>query len=195
MLPLQLIGLISNALCALCRSHRFLQVFTFVVVTLYLFMVSLMLIGLAVLMIRSLQVGILCFLVLPLSHGNQWNNGRLLVHLTNTTRKLMNTNGNTERIFPSVNFRGILPMKIFSRYIPRELQSKKKLKQSKKNDDVSGFTNGITDGFCPSVFSRELHNCSLSNCTVNCCSLQTKSPTDWKVVDVIWRFSEKIQLI
>ena len=26
-----------------------------------------------------------------------------------TTRKLINTNGNTEGIFPSVNFRGILP--------------------------------------------------------------------------------------
>ena len=48
---------------------------------------------------------------------------------------------------------------------------------------------------CPSVFSRELQNCSHSNCTVNCCSLRTKSPTDWKVVGVIWRFSEKIQLI
>ena len=47
----------------------------------------------------------------------------------------------------------------------------------------------------PSVFFRELQNCSLSNCNVNCCSLRTKSPTDWKVVGVIWRFSEKIQLI
>jgi len=40
-----------------------------------------------------------------------------------TTRKLINTNGNTERITVG-----------------------KKIKQSKKNDDVSGFTNGITDG-------------------------------------------------
>jgi len=31
---------------------------------------------------------------------------------------------------------------------------------------------------CPSVFFRELQNYSLSNCTVNCCSLRTKSPTD-----------------
>ena len=47
----------------------------------------------------------------------------------------------------------------------------------------------------PSVFSRELHNYSLSNCTFKCCSLRTKSPTDLKVVGVIWWFSEKIQLI
>ena len=62
-----------------------------------------------------------------------------------TTRKPINTNGNTEGIFPSVNFRGILPTDIFPRYIPRELRRDKKLKQSKKNDDVLGFTNGITD--------------------------------------------------
>jgi hypothetical protein len=37
-----------------------------------------------------------------------------------TTRKSINTNGNAEGIFPSVNFRG-----------------KKILKQSKKNNDVS----------------------------------------------------------
>ena len=82
MLPLQLIGLISSALCALYTGHSFLRVFTFIVVTLYLFMILLMLTGQVVLMIRSLRVGILCSLVLPLSHGNQWNNGRLLVHLT-----------------------------------------------------------------------------------------------------------------
>jgi len=39
----------------------------------------------------------------------------------NTIRKLINTNGNIEGIFPSVNFRGILPTKIFPWYIPREL--------------------------------------------------------------------------
>jgi len=49
-----------------------------------------------------------------------------------TTRKLINTNGNTEGIFLSVNFRGILPTEIFPRYIPRELPWEKKLKQSKK---------------------------------------------------------------
>jgi hypothetical protein len=40
-----------------------------------------------------------------------------------TTRKLINTNGNTDRIFSSVNFRGILPT---------ELPWEKNLKQSKK---------------------------------------------------------------
>ena len=48
-----------------------------------------------------------------------------------TTRKLINTNGNTEGIFPSVNFRGILPTEIFPRYIPRELPWEKKLKKKK----------------------------------------------------------------
>jgi hypothetical protein len=38
-----------------------------------------------------------------------------------TTRKLINTNGNTKGIFSSVNFRGILPTEIFPWYIPREL--------------------------------------------------------------------------
>jgi hypothetical protein len=49
-----------------------------------------------------------------------------------TTRKLINTNRNIEGIFPSVNFREILPTKIFPRYIPRELPWENKLKQSKK---------------------------------------------------------------
>jgi hypothetical protein len=62
------------------------------------------------------------------------------------TRKSIDTNENIERIFLSVNFRGILPTEIFPRYISRELQWEKKLKQSKKNNNVSGFTNGITDG-------------------------------------------------
>jgi len=88
--------------------------------------------------------------------------------------------------------------------------------KQKKNDDISFLPTKLPKEFIPSVnllvncehcsscqlqwespteFSRELHNCSLSNCTVNCCSLQTKSLTDWKVVGVIWWFSEKIQLI
>jgi len=50
---------------------------------------------------------------------------------------LINTNGNTEGIFSSVNFRGILPTEIFPRYIPTELPWEKNLKQSKKKDDVS----------------------------------------------------------
>ena len=124
--------------------------------------------------------------------------------LTCTIRKPINTNRNTEGIFPSVNFRGILPTEIFPRYIPRELRSDKKIKTKKKmmtcqdlptelqtefipsvNPSVNLFTlfimsitKGITDKQNPSVFSRELQNCSLSNCTVNCCSLRTKSPTD-----------------
>jgi hypothetical protein len=43
--------------------------------------------------------------------------------VSRATKKLINTNGNTEGITVG-----------------------KKIKQSKKNDDVSGFTNGITDG-------------------------------------------------
>ena len=55
-----------------------------------------------------------------------------------TTRKLINTNGNTEGIFLLVNFREILPTEIFPRYIPTELPWEKNLKQSKKKkDDVS----------------------------------------------------------
>ena len=56
----------------------------------------------------------------------------------NTTRKLINTNGNTDGIFSLVNFRGILPTEIFPRYIPTELPWEKNLKQSKKKkNDVS----------------------------------------------------------
>jgi hypothetical protein len=62
---------------------------------------------------------------------------QLKFRMINTTRKSINTNGNIEGIFPSVNFREILLMEIFPRYIPRELPWEKKLKQSKKNDDVS----------------------------------------------------------
>jgi len=103
----------------------------------------------------------------------------------------------------------------FPRYIPRELPWEKNLKQSKKKmmtchfyrriyrrnyrrnyrrkyslgNSVSKFvgklwtlfimliTKGITDGKFRRYFP------------------ESKSPTDWKVVSVIWRFSEKIQLI
>jgi hypothetical protein len=69
-----------------------------------------------------------------------------------TTRKLINTNGNTEGIFPSVNFRGILPTELFPRYIPRELPWEKKLKQSKKkNDDVSFLPTEFIPSVIPSV--------------------------------------------
>ena len=56
-----------------------------------------------------------------------------------TTRKLINTNGNTKGIFSSVNFRGILPTEIFPRYIPTELPWEKNLKQSKKKEDEVSF--------------------------------------------------------
>jgi len=52
--------------------------------------------------------------------------------LVYTTRKLINTNGNTEGIFPSVNFQGILPTEIFPWYIPTELPWGKNLRQGKK---------------------------------------------------------------
>jgi len=42
-----------------------------------------------------------------------------------TTRELINTNRNTEGIFPSEIYRWILPTVIFPRYIPRELQWEK----------------------------------------------------------------------
>jgi predicted YcjX-like family ATPase len=53
-----------------------------------------------------------------------------------TTRKSININKNTKEIFPSVNFRGILPTEIFPRYIPKELQWEK-IKTKQKNNDVS----------------------------------------------------------
>ena len=130
-----------------------------------------------------------------------------------TTRKSINTNGNTDGIFSSVNFRGIFPTEIFPRYIPRELPWEKKIKTKQKKwwrviftDGINSIGNSvdksvsksvgklwtlfimsITKGITDGVFQ----NCSPSNCTVNCCSLRTKSPTDWKVVGVIWRFSKK----
>ena len=76
-----------------------------------------------------------------------------------TTRKLINTNGNTEGIFSSVNFRGILPTEIFPRYISRELQWEKKLKQSKKNDDVSFLPTDLPTEFVPSVNCEHCSSC------------------------------------
>ena len=49
-----------------------------------------------------------------------------------TIKKSIHTNRNIEGIFPSINFRGILPTEIFSRYIPRELPWKKKIKTKQK---------------------------------------------------------------
>jgi len=56
----------------------------------------------------------------------------LLSFASLTTRKPINTNGNTEGIFPSVNFREILPTDIFPWYISRELRRDKKIKIKQK---------------------------------------------------------------
>jgi len=63
--------------------------------------------------------------------GNFFKN-KIVVLSINTTRKPINTNGNTEGIFSSVNFQGILPTDIFPRYIPRELRRDKKIKTKQK---------------------------------------------------------------
>ena len=52
-------------------------------------------------------------------------------------------------------------MKIFPWYLPRELQWKKKLKQSKKNDDVPFLPTELPTEFIPSVIPSEK---SLVNC-------------------------------
>jgi len=63
---------------------------------------------------------------LPFSGGKTGNQSYL------NTRKSINTNGKIKGKLQSVNFRGILPTKIFSRYIPKELQwEKNKTKQTK----------------------------------------------------------------
>jgi len=139
---------------------------------------------------------------------------------TSPTRKLINTNENIEGIFSSVNVWWILPTEILSRYIPRELQWEKIIKTKQKKTMMCHFyqRNFRQNLFrrknywwtvntvyhvnykrnhqrkILSIFSRELWNYSLPNCTVNYCFLQTKSQTDWKVVSVIWWFSEKFRL-
>ena len=102
----------------------------------------------------------------------------------NTTRKLINTNGNTEGITVG-----------------------KKLKQSKKKWWRVIFTNGITDGFTDGIYSvgkfvGKLWTLFIMLITKGITDEifhryfpESKSPTDWKVIGVIWRFSEKIQLI
>jgi hypothetical protein len=69
---------------------------------------------------------------------------------------LINTNGNIERIFLSVNFRGILPTEIFPRYIPTELPWEKNLKQSKKKDDVPFLPTALPTEFSVGIFQRVL---------------------------------------
>jgi len=121
---------------------------------------------------------------------------RIIMTRRITTRKLINTNGNTEGIFSSVNFRGILPTEIFPRYIPTELPWKKNLKQSKKR---------MTCHFYQRNYRQKISSVtSLGNFVGKLWTLFimsiTKEITDrifrrYFPESVIWRFSEKIQLI
>jgi hypothetical protein len=85
--------------------------------------------------------------------GKQVDESKLIMPICKwplTTRKLINTNGNIDGIFSSVNFRGILPTEIFPRYIPTELPWEKNLKQSKKKkDDVSFLPTEYSVGKIP----------------------------------------------
>jgi hypothetical protein len=81
---------------------------------------------------------------------------------------LINTNGNTEGIFSSVNFRGILPMEIFPRYIPMELPWDQNLKQSKKKDDVSFLQTELLSG----KYLRKIPSVILSVNCEHCSSCQ-----------------------
>jgi len=101
------------------------------------------------------------------------------INIVSTTRKLINTNGNTERIFSSVNFRGILPTEIFPRYIPTELPWKKNLKQSKKKRWRVIFTDGIPDGHTDGIFRRKIPSVNCEHCSS--WQLQRESPTEFSV--------------
>jgi hypothetical protein len=121
---------------------------------------------------------------------------RIIMTRRITTRKLINTNGNTEGIFSSVNFRGILPTEIFPRYIPTELPWEKNLKQSKKRMTCHFYQRNYRRKI-PSVTS--LGNSVGKLWTLFIMSI-TKEITDrifrrYFPESVIWRFSEKIQLI
>jgi len=103
-----------------------------------------------------------------------------------TTRKLLNTNGNTEGIFSSVNFRGILPT---------ELPWEKNLKQSKKKKMTCHFYQRnyrwkYRRNF-PSVFlSVNCEHCSS-------CQLQRESPTEFSrecYLAVFWKNSINLKL-
>jgi len=59
---------------------------------------------------------------------------------------------------------------------------------------IMSITKRITNGIFLRYFLESSGTVHFPNCTVNYCSLQTKSPTDWKVVGVIWLFSEKFKL-
>jgi hypothetical protein len=113
------------------------------------------------------------------------------------TRKLINTNENTDVIFLSVNFRGILPMEIFPQYIPTELPWEKNLKQSKKKKMTCYFYQRNYRRNIPLVNS--LGN-FIGKLWILFIMSITKGITDgifrrYFPESVIWRFSEKIQLI
>ena len=65
---------------------------------------------------------------------------------------MINTNGNTEGIFPSVNFRGILPTENIPLVYTEGITVGKKIKtKQKKNDDVSFLPTELLTEFIPSV--------------------------------------------
>jgi len=93
---------------------------------------------------------------------------------TSTTRKLINTNGNTEGIFSSVNVNGFYRRK-YSLGIYRGNYSRKKIiKTNQKNNDVSFLLTKLPTEFIPSEKSEK----SLVSCE-HClsCQLQRESPT------------------
>jgi len=79
----------------------------------------------------------------------------------------------------------------------------KKIKTKQKKWWRVIFTNGITDGlYSVGKFVGKLWTLFIMLITKGITDgifrryfPESKSPTDWKVVGVIWRFSEKIQLI
>ena len=97
-----------------------------------------------------------------------------------TTRKSINTNGNTEGIFSSVTFRGILPTEIFPRYIPRELPWEKKFKTKQKKMTTCHFLpTELPTELIPSVNppGNPLVNCE--HCSS--CQLQRELPMEFSV--------------
>ena len=92
-----------------------------------------------------------------------------------TTRKLINTNGNTEGIFSSVNFRGILSTKIFPRYIPRELPWKKKIKTKQKKMMTSFLPTKLLTKLPTEFFPSVNLLVNYEHCSS--CQLQRESPT------------------
>ena len=74
----------------------------------------------------------------------------------------------------------------------------KKIKtKQKKNDDVSFLPTDSVGKFVGKLWTLfiMLITKGITDGTFRQYFPESKSPTDWKVVGVIWRFSEKIQLI